>query len=62
MEDKVCRLQGNLKLLEKRYKDNLKDGFDHKIKAYRLQAVVERKILRQAVEETEKYQEIERVK
>ena len=43
-------MRGNLKLLEKRYKENLKEGFDEKIKAYRLQAVVERKILRQAVE------------
>lgn len=52
MDARVNKLEGNLKLLEKKYRDNLKVGFDHKIKAYRLQAVVERKLLRQAIQET----------
>ena len=37
-------------MLEKRYRANLKEGFDNKIKAYRLQAVVERKLLKEANE------------
>lgn len=41
-------------MLEKRYRANLKEGFDNKIKAYRLQAVVERKLLKEAIEETQR--------
>jgi hypothetical protein len=60
LSDRISKLQGNLKILEQKYRENLKEGFDNKIKAYRFQAVVERKILRQAVEETQKCQEMER--
>ena len=41
-------------MLEKRYRTNLKEGFDNKIKAYRLQVVVERKLLKEAIEETQR--------
>jgi hypothetical protein len=40
MEDRIQKLQGSLKMLEKQYRANLKEGFDNKIKAYRLEAVV----------------------
>ena len=40
---------GNLKLIEKNYKTNLKEGFENKIKAFRMQAVVERKILKSTI-------------
>lgn len=36
-------------MLEKQYRANLKDGFDNKIKAYRLEAVVERKLMKEAL-------------
>lgn len=42
--------------MEKKYKDNLKEGFDHKINAYRLEAVVERKMLKQAISDAQKLQ------
>lgn len=48
-------------MLEKRYRENLKEGFEHKIKAYRLQAVVDRKMIQQAVQMTAKDQEMERL-
>jgi hypothetical protein len=35
--------------LEKQYRSNLKEGFDNKIKAYRLEAVVERKMFKEAL-------------
>lgn len=44
-------------MLERKYRNNLKEGFEHKIKAYRLQAVVERKLLRQAIDDTKLQQE-----
>ena len=40
--------------MEKRYRQNLKDGFDKKIKAYRLQAVMERKILQEKLADASK--------
>jgi hypothetical protein len=46
---RVAKLEGSLKLLEREYRENLKEGFEHKIKAYRLQAVAERKLLQQAM-------------
>ena len=40
VSDRLRRLQGNMKLLERQYRANLKEGFDNKIKAYRMEAVV----------------------
>jgi hypothetical protein len=44
-------------MLERKYRNNLKEGFEHKIKAYRLQAVVERKLLKQAIDDTKLQQQ-----
>lgn len=33
-------LEGSIRLMEKKYKQNLKEGFENKIKSYRLQAVM----------------------
>ena len=46
VSERLRKLQGNLKMLEKQYRINLKEGFDSKIKAYRMEAVVERKLLK----------------
>ena len=61
LSSRVNQLAGNLRLLERRYRANLKEGFDNKIKTYRLQAVTERKILKKAVEESHKIQEAEEI-
>lgn len=55
--DRLKKLQGNLRILERQYRANLKDGFDNKIKAYRLEAVVERKLLKEAITSVKKSQE-----
>ncbi len=57
--DRLKKLQGNLRILERQYRANLKDGFDNKIKAYRLEAVVERKLLKEAITSVKKSQENE---
>lgn len=49
-------------MLERRYRSNLKEGFDNKIKAYRLQAVVERRMLKEAIEETQRANEREQIR
>lgn len=49
-------------MLERRYRSNLKEGFDNKIKAYRLQAVVERRLLKEAIEETQRANEREQIR
>ena len=54
VQDRLKELQGNIKFLERQYRHNLKDGFDNKIKAYRLEAVVERKVLRDALKASQK--------
>jgi FKBP-type peptidyl-prolyl cis-trans isomerase (trigger factor) len=54
LNDRLAKLQGNLKLLEKKYRENLKEGFENKIKAYRLEAVFERKLLKNAIREIQK--------
>ena len=33
-------------MMEKQYKKNLKEGFENKIKTFRMQAVIERKLLK----------------
>ena len=40
LAERLRKLQSNLRILEKQYRVNLKEGFDNKIKAYRLEAVV----------------------
>ena len=40
LAQRLRKLQSNLRILEKQYRVNLKEGFDNKIKAYRLEAVV----------------------
>jgi len=40
LAERLRKLQSNLRVLEKQYRVNLKEGFDNKIKAYRLEAVV----------------------
>jgi hypothetical protein len=40
MNKNITKLEGNLKILAQKYKSNLREGFENKIKAYRLQAVV----------------------
>ena len=49
LAERLRKLQSNLRVLEKQYRVNLKEGFDNKIKAYRLEAVVERKMLKEAI-------------
>ena len=57
VSERLRKLQGNLKMLEKQYRVNLKEGFDSKIKAYRMEAVVERKLLKQALVSVKKTKE-----
>ena len=47
-------MEGSLKLMEKQYKSNLKEGFENKIKSFRLQAVMERKVLKETIESAKK--------
>ena len=59
LSERLNKLQGNLRFLEREYRANLKDGFDQKIKAYRLEAVVERKLLKEALDSVKKSKEHE---
>lgn len=50
MKSKIHQLEGSLKMMEKKYKDNLKQGFENKIKSFRLQAVMERKMIKESIQ------------
>jgi hypothetical protein len=47
-------LEGHLRILKKKYKQNIKDGFENKIKSFRLQAVIQRKIIQANIDDTKK--------
>lgn len=46
LKKRINELEGNTKILEKKYKHNLKNGFENKIKSFRLHAVLDRKIFK----------------
>lgn len=43
LRQRVRELEGNMKMLEKKYRVNLKEGFENKIKSFRIQNAIERK-------------------
>lgn len=51
---RLHELEGNIRILEKKYKQNIKEGFENKIKSFRIQAIMQRKLIQSTIEETKK--------